>query len=106
MDVAQRYYPDMEDMQRYQPQMSDPQGFQSQFHVDLNEPANSPYDSWLGMGGTPPSAYGMGMPVDPPTLQRQRPTRVRWVARCGTGSHLLGAFGHDSHEEDEDRQEP
>ncbi|KAL4314009.1 hypothetical protein AHAS_Ahas15G0042200 [Arachis hypogaea] len=45
MDVVQGYRPDMEDMQRYQPQMSDPRGFHSQFHVDLNEPAGSPYDS-------------------------------------------------------------
>ncbi|KAL4337899.1 hypothetical protein AHAS_Ahas12G0156300 [Arachis hypogaea] len=106
MDVAQGYRPDMEDMQRYQPQMSDPHGFQPQLYVDMNEPAGNPYDSWLGMGGTPPSAYRVGMPVDPPAQQRQRPARVRQAARCGTGSHLLGALGHDSHEEDEDRQEP
>ncbi|KAL4286390.1 hypothetical protein AHAS_Ahas19G0081400 [Arachis hypogaea] len=105
MDVAQGYRPDMEDMQRYQSQMSDPQGYQPQFHVDLNDPASSPYDSWLGMEGTPPSAYGVGMSVDPPVQQRQRPSRVRRAARYGTGSHLLGTFGHDSHEEDEDKQE-
>ncbi|QHO58655.1 uncharacterized protein DS421_3g92480 [Arachis hypogaea] len=100
------YHPDIEDMQRYQPQMSEPHGFQPQLHVYLNEPSGSSYDSWLGMGGTPLSAYGVGMPVDPPAQQRQRPARVRRAARCGTGSHLLGAFGHDSHEEDEDRQDP
>ncbi|KAL4315019.1 hypothetical protein AHAS_Ahas15G0143200 [Arachis hypogaea] len=41
MDVVQGYRPDMEEIQR-------------------------PYDSWFGMRGTPPSAYGMGMPFDPP----------------------------------------
>ncbi|KAL4393855.1 hypothetical protein AHAS_Ahas02G0093700 [Arachis hypogaea] len=106
MDIVQRYRPDMDDMQRYQPQMSDPHGFQPQLHVDLNEPASSPYDSWLGMGGTPASVYDVGMPVDPPAQQRQSPTRVRRAARCGTGSHLLDAFGHDSADEDEDRQGP
>ncbi|RYQ94525.1 hypothetical protein Ahy_B08g089458 [Arachis hypogaea] len=45
-----------------QSHMSDPQGYQPQFHVDLNEPAISPYDSWLGMGGTPPSAFGVACP--------------------------------------------
>ncbi|QHN81864.1 uncharacterized protein DS421_20g690670 [Arachis hypogaea] len=80
MDVAQGYRLYMDDMQRYQPQMSDPHGFQHQLHVDLNEPTGSPYDSWLGMGGMPASAYGVGMPVDPPAQQRQRPTRVRRAA--------------------------
>ncbi|KAL4276967.1 hypothetical protein AHAS_Ahas20G0260100 [Arachis hypogaea] len=80
-------------------------GYQPQFHVDLNEPASSPYDSWLGMGRTPPSAYGVDMSVDPPAQQRQRPAKMRRTARCGIWSHLLGAIGHDSHEEDEDRQE-
>ncbi|KAL4380551.1 hypothetical protein AHAS_Ahas04G0044800 [Arachis hypogaea] len=79
---------------------------QPQLHVDLNAPAGSPYDNWLGMGGTPASVYGVGMPVDPPSQQRQRPARVRCAARCGTGSHLLGTFGHDSDNENEDRQEP
>ncbi|KAL4277067.1 hypothetical protein AHAS_Ahas20G0270100 [Arachis hypogaea] len=45
MDVTQWYCPDMDDIQRYQLQMSDPHGFQPQLHVDLNEPAGSPYDS-------------------------------------------------------------
>ncbi|QHO14128.1 uncharacterized protein DS421_15g521500 [Arachis hypogaea] len=85
IDVAQGYRPDMEEIQRYQPQMYDPQGYQPQFHVDLNEPASSSYHSWLGMGGTPPSAYVVGMPVDPLAQQRQRPARVRRAARCGTG---------------------
>ncbi|RYR10338.1 hypothetical protein Ahy_B05g078808 [Arachis hypogaea] len=106
MDVAPEYLPDMDYMQRYQPQMSDPHGFQHQLHVDLNEPTSSLYDSWLGMGGTPASAYDVGMPVDPPAQQRNRPTRVRRAARCGTWSHLLSAFGHDSADEDQDRQGP
>ncbi|KAL4374772.1 hypothetical protein AHAS_Ahas05G0215200 [Arachis hypogaea] len=106
MDVAHGYHPDMDDIQRYQPQMSNPHGFHPQLHVELNEPDGSPYDSSLGMGGTPASAYGVGMPVDPPAQQRQRPARVRRTAQCGTWSHLLGAFGHDSDDEDEDRQEP
>ncbi|KAL4390932.1 hypothetical protein AHAS_Ahas03G0194500 [Arachis hypogaea] len=84
--------------------MSDPHGFQPQLLVDLNESAGNPYDSWLGMGGIPAFAYGVDMPVDPPAQQRQRPTRVRRATRCGIGSHLLGAFGHDSADKDEDRQ--
>ncbi|KAL4345143.1 hypothetical protein AHAS_Ahas11G0248900 [Arachis hypogaea] len=79
---------------------------QPQLHVDLNEPAGSPYDTWLGMGGMPASAYGTGSHIEPPAQQRQRPTRVRRAARCGTGSHILSAFGHDSADEDEDRQRP
>ncbi|KAL4396828.1 hypothetical protein AHAS_Ahas01G0130900 [Arachis hypogaea] len=96
----------MDDIQRYQPQMSDPRGYQPQLHVDLNEPTSSPYDTWLGMEGTRASAYGTGSHIKPPAQQRQKPPRVRRAARCVTRSHLLGVFGHDSADEDENRQGP
>ncbi|QHO15142.1 uncharacterized protein DS421_10g292360 [Arachis hypogaea] len=74
---------------------------ETQLPVDLNEPAGSPYDTWFGMGGTPPSAFGVGAQEAPPGDRRA--ARVRRPTRCGTGSHLLGPFGGD-HDVDGDQQ--
>ncbi|RYR19832.1 hypothetical protein Ahy_B03g064723 isoform C [Arachis hypogaea] len=37
---------------------------ETQLSVDLNELAGSPYDTWFGMGGTPPSAFGVAAQED------------------------------------------
>ncbi|RYR08039.1 hypothetical protein Ahy_B05g075586 [Arachis hypogaea] len=50
------------DPTEYRPQPADvpSQVPETQLPVDLNEPAGSPYDTWFGMGGTPPSALEVG----------------------------------------------
>ncbi|KAL4373581.1 hypothetical protein AHAS_Ahas05G0096100 [Arachis hypogaea] len=113
---SQTPQPQMDDVQGYRPHMDDIQGtlyqpsqtphHQPQFHVDLNEPTGTPYDSWFSMGGIPPSAYGVGMHVDPLLEQPQRTVGVRRAARCDTWSHLVGVFGDDSHMSEEDHQDP
>ncbi|RYR10978.1 hypothetical protein Ahy_B05g079469 [Arachis hypogaea] len=92
------------DPTEYRPQpadMPETQVPESQLPVDLNEPAGSPYDTWFGMAGTPPSAFGVGAQEAPPGDRRA--ARVRHPTRCGTGSHLLGPFGGD-HDVDGDQQ--
>ncbi|RYR07601.1 hypothetical protein Ahy_B05g074993 isoform A [Arachis hypogaea] len=91
------------DPPEYRPQPADmlSQVPKTQLPVDLNEPAGSPYDTWFGMGGTPPSTVGVGLQEAPPGDRRE--ARVRRPTRCGTGSHLLGPFVGD-HDVDGDQQ--
>ncbi|QHO57976.1 uncharacterized protein DS421_3g86880 [Arachis hypogaea] len=89
----------------YQPHMTEmhslPPDYQGQYGVDLNVPASSPLDTWFTMGGTPQSAIGLDHAGDDIGREAARPTRVRRLARCGTGSHLLGDF-HDAARDDRD----
>ncbi|QHN80431.1 uncharacterized protein DS421_20g678100 [Arachis hypogaea] len=92
------------DHTEYRPQLVDmpeTQVPETQLPVDLNEPAGNLYDTWFGMGGTPPSAFGVAA-QEAPSGDR-RAARVRRPTRCSTGSHLLGPFGSD-HDVDGDQQ--
>nr|XP_025637000.1 protein MAIN-LIKE 2-like [Arachis hypogaea] len=82
-----------------QPQFADPQpqtyDVLSQLAVDLNEPAASPTNPWIPLGGTPASAFS-GVPAQPSEpAAEQRPRRVRRPPLCGTGGHLIGQFDDD-----------
>ncbi|RYR33627.1 hypothetical protein Ahy_A10g048251 [Arachis hypogaea] len=82
-----------------QPQFVDPQpqtyDVLPQLAVDLNEPAASPTDPWIPLGGTLASAFS-GVPTQPSgPAAEQRHRKVRRPPLCGTGGHLLGQFDDD-----------
>ncbi|RYR60676.1 hypothetical protein Ahy_A04g017732 [Arachis hypogaea] len=102
-DDGTHYRPQMPDDQ---PQFTDPQpqtyDVLPQLAVDLNEPAASPTDPWIPLGGTPASAFS-GVPAQPSRpAAEQRPRRVRRPPLCGTGGHLLGQFDDDDSDTIED----
>ncbi|RYR38545.1 hypothetical protein Ahy_A09g043594 [Arachis hypogaea] len=102
-DDGTHYKPQMPDDQ---PQFADPQpqtyDVLPQLAVDLNEPAASPTDPWIPLGGTPASAFS-GIPAQPSgPAAEQRPRRVRRSPLCGTRGHLLGQFDDDDNDTIED----
>ncbi|QHO00407.1 uncharacterized protein DS421_13g406300 [Arachis hypogaea] len=89
-----------------QSQFADPQpqtdDVLPQLAVDLNEPAASPTDPWIPLGGTLASAFS-SVPAQPSgPVAEQRPRRVRRPPLCGTGGHLLGQFDDDDSDTIED----
>ncbi|RYR38943.1 hypothetical protein Ahy_A09g044294 [Arachis hypogaea] len=102
-DDGTHYRPQMPDDQS---QFADPQpqtdDVLPQLAVVLNEPAASPTDPWIPLGGTPASAFS-GIPAQPlGPVAEQRPRRVRRPPLCGTGVHLLGQFDDDDSDTIED----
>ncbi|RYR76245.1 hypothetical protein Ahy_A01g000853 [Arachis hypogaea] len=102
-DDGTHYRPQMPDDQS---QFADPQpqtdDVLPQLAVDLNEPAASPTDPWIPLGGTPASAFsGVSAQPSGPAAE-QRPRRVRRPPLCDTGGHLLGQFDDDDSDTIED----
>ncbi|RYR78555.1 hypothetical protein Ahy_A01g003381 [Arachis hypogaea] len=100
---ATHYRPEMP---KVHPHVTDQQppttDVQPQLPVDLNEPAASPYEPWIALGGTPASAFS-AVPRETAAAEAdQRPRRVRRPPLCGTGGHLLGQFDDDDSDTIED----
>ncbi|RYR38736.1 hypothetical protein Ahy_A09g043904 [Arachis hypogaea] len=102
-DDGTHYRPQMPDDQS---QFADPQpqsdNVLPQLAVDLNEPAASPIDPWIPLGGTPASAFSTVLAQPSGPAAEQRPRRVGRPPLCGTGGHLLGQFDDDDSDTIED----
>ncbi|QHO44770.1 uncharacterized protein DS421_6g173570 [Arachis hypogaea] len=102
-DDATHYRPEMPEVHPHftdqQPPTTD---VQPQLPVDLNQPATSPYEPWIPLGGTPASAYSVVPRATAAAEPDQIPRRERRPPLCGTGGHLLGQFDDDDSDTIED----